>query len=33
VVKAALATEPGDGIVGGLVRRMLPVVGDSGHLL
>jgi AcrR family transcriptional regulator len=33
VVRAALATERAEGAVGGLARRVLPVVGDAGHLL
>ncbi|WP_328553464.1 MULTISPECIES: TetR/AcrR family transcriptional regulator [unclassified Streptomyces] len=33
VVRAALALESPDGIVGALVRRVLPVVGDAAHLL
>jgi len=33
VVRAALALEPADGPVGALARRVLPVLGDAGHLL
>ncbi|MPY52746.1 TetR/AcrR family transcriptional regulator [Streptomyces acidicola] len=32
VVRAALTAERADGAVGGLVQRVLPVVGDAGHL-
>ncbi|MEU6364269.1 TetR/AcrR family transcriptional regulator [Streptomyces sp. NPDC046931] len=33
VVRAALALESAEGPVGALARRVLPVVGDAGHLL
>jgi hypothetical protein len=33
IVRHALDLEEGDGPVGELARRMLPVVGDKGHLL
>ncbi|MDT0462619.1 TetR/AcrR family transcriptional regulator [Streptomyces gibsoniae] len=33
VVRAALALESAEGPVGALVRRVLPVLGDAGHLL
>ncbi|MFI6336842.1 TetR/AcrR family transcriptional regulator [Streptomyces sp. NPDC050535] len=33
VVKAALAAETREGIVGSLGRRVLPVIGDAAHLL
>jgi hypothetical protein len=33
VVRAALALESAEGPIGTLVRRVLPVIGDAGHLL
>ncbi|WP_320777058.1 TetR/AcrR family transcriptional regulator [Streptomyces sp. CRN 30] len=33
VIREALALEDAEGAVGGLLRRVLPVVGDAGHLL